>query len=339
MKTNIKEIIDFSKVDTLLEGFNKSTGFVTAILDLEGHVLSKSGWRQICTDFHRVNVDTAKNCAISDTILAGKLADGEKYHFYQCLNGLMDVAMPIKVGGEHIANLFSGQFFMKEPDKELFINQAEKYGFEKEKYLDALSNVPIVSAEKVETAMDFLSDLTQFIAEQALQKKELNDLNQQLHASESKFRTISDKFSGLILMIDKNNFVKYASPASEKMFGLLPEKLNGRRFVEFIQEESMPKALEMLHERNTNPNSDGGWELMLKRHDGSMFLGEVKIASHKDGTFEGSILLVSDISQRKKIENTNIRLAKEWQAIFDSLEDAVWQLDPDFRIQSCNRAA
>ncbi len=45
MKINILDLIDFAKVDTLLEGFNKSTGFVTAILDLNGNILSKSGWR------------------------------------------------------------------------------------------------------------------------------------------------------------------------------------------------------------------------------------------------------------------------------------------------------
>ena len=49
MKNKILDLIDFDKVNTLLEGFNKSTGFVTAILDLDGNVLSKSGWRQICT--------------------------------------------------------------------------------------------------------------------------------------------------------------------------------------------------------------------------------------------------------------------------------------------------
>ena len=55
MKNKILDLIDFEKVDLLLEGFNKATGFVTAILDLDGNVLSKSGWRQICTEFHRIN--------------------------------------------------------------------------------------------------------------------------------------------------------------------------------------------------------------------------------------------------------------------------------------------
>jgi two-component system cell cycle sensor histidine kinase/response regulator CckA len=104
MKTKLRDFIDFKRINLLLEGFNKTTGFVTAILDLEGNVLSKSGWRQICTEFHRVNPETAKKCTISDTELAGKMAEGEKYHFYKCLNGLVDVAVPIIINDEHVAN-------------------------------------------------------------------------------------------------------------------------------------------------------------------------------------------------------------------------------------------
>jgi len=155
MKTIILEQIDFEKVNALLEGFNKSTGFVTAILDLDGNVLSKSGWRQICTEFHRVNPETSKRCTISDTVLAGKIAAGEKYHFYKCLNGLVDVAVPIVIRGEHIANLFSGQFFFEEPDSNFFDKQAQKYGFDKSVYLKALGDVPVVSEEKVKQQWGF----------------------------------------------------------------------------------------------------------------------------------------------------------------------------------------
>jgi ligand-binding sensor protein len=130
MKSNILELIDFEKVNTLLEGFNKSTGFVTAILDLEGNVLSKSGWRKICTNFHRVHPDTAEKCKVIDTVLAGEMAAGEKYHFYKCKNGLIDVAVPIIINDEHVANLFSGQFFFEKPDLNFFKKQAGKYKFD-----------------------------------------------------------------------------------------------------------------------------------------------------------------------------------------------------------------
>ena len=70
---------------------------------------------------------------------------------------MIDVAVPIVIKGEHIANLFSGQFFFKKPDHEFFIKQARKHGFDEQKYLEALNDVPVVSKEKVKAAMDFLN--------------------------------------------------------------------------------------------------------------------------------------------------------------------------------------
>jgi ligand-binding sensor protein len=192
MKVNMLDLIDFEKVDTLLEGFNKTTGFVTAILDLEGNVLSKSGWRQICTEFHRIHPETAKKCTMSDTELAGKLAEGEKYHFYKCLNGLVDVSVPIVIKGEHIANLFSGQFFFEAPDRMFFKKQAEKYGFDEDNYLKALENVPVVSKEKVLVTMDFLLNMTQMISEISFQKLEMMELNDAVLKSEERFKTFMD---------------------------------------------------------------------------------------------------------------------------------------------------
>lgn len=193
MKTRTLDLLDFTKVDSLLEGFNKSTGFVTAILDLEGNVLSTSGWRQICTEFHRVNPETSKRCTISDTVLSGKMEAGEKYHFYQCLNGLVDVAVPIIIKGEHIANLFSGQFFFEEPDRSFFQKQADTFGFNQEQYLKALRKVPVVSKEKVMVAMDFLLNMTQMISEMAFQKLEQMELNDALSESEKYNRMLFEQ--------------------------------------------------------------------------------------------------------------------------------------------------
>ena len=188
MKRKLIDIIDFDRINVLLEGFNQTTGFVTAILDLEGNVLSKSGWRQICTEFHRVNPKTSKKCTISDTELAGKLAEGEKYHFYKCLNGLVDVAVPIIIKGEHIANLFSGQFFFEEPDRDFFIKQATKYGFSKTEYLKSLDDVPVIDEEKVKPVMDFLLNMTLLISEISIQKLEQIELNNAIKSSEGRWK-------------------------------------------------------------------------------------------------------------------------------------------------------
>lgn len=188
MKSRILNFVDFERANALLEGFNKATGFVTAILDLDGNILSKSGWRQICTDFHRKHPETAINCSVSDTVLANKTTECEKYHFYQCVNGLIDVGVPIIIKGEHIANLFSGQFFFKEPDIGFFKRQAKRYGFDETVYLEALLQVPVVSQEKVEIAMGFLHDITQLIIEMTADKIDQIDLNEALSKSEAALR-------------------------------------------------------------------------------------------------------------------------------------------------------
>jgi PAS domain S-box-containing protein len=184
MKNKILDLIDFEKINLLLEGFNKSTGFVTAILDLKGNVLSKSGWRQICTDFHRINPETAKKCWISDTVLGNNVSDGRKYYFNKCLNGLIDVVVPIVINGEHIANLFTGQFFFEKPDVTFFRKQAADYGFDEKKYIEALDNVPVVSEEQVKTVMDFLLNITRLISETTFQKYEQEELNKALKKNE-----------------------------------------------------------------------------------------------------------------------------------------------------------
>jgi diguanylate cyclase (GGDEF)-like protein/PAS domain S-box-containing protein len=194
MKTKNLEFLDFERVNSLLEGFNRSTGFVTALLDLDGKILSKSGWRRICTEFHRINPETGRRCTESDTVLSQKMREGEKYHFYTCLNGLVDVSVPVVIRGEHVANLFSGQFFFKEPDLNFFKSQAAHFGFDEQAYLSALSEVPIVSQDKVKTVMGFLLDMTQLISEMAFQKLELTELNEALLQSEAALKESEEKY-------------------------------------------------------------------------------------------------------------------------------------------------
>ncbi len=245
MKTKYIEYIDFEKVNTLLEAFNKTTGYVTAILDLEGNILSRSGWRQICTDFHRVNPETSKKCTLSDTVLAGKLAKGEKYHFYKCFNGLVDVAVPVVVNGEHIVTLFSGQFFIEKPDISFFKKQAAKYGFNEKEYLEAFEKVPVISLEEVKTAMDFLLNMTRIISEMTFQKQELIELNKsiseredELHESERRYSDMMSKVDLISISLDRDARITFCNDYLLRLTGWsLEEVIGSNWFKMFIPPE------------------------------------------------------------------------------------------------------
>lgn len=132
MINNLRDLIDLELVSKLLDGFNKATGFVTAISDLDGNVLSAFGCREICTEFHQVHPKTSERCTYSGTVLASKVEKGEKIHVYTCLNGLTDVVVPLEIKGQHVANLFSGQFLLEEPDIDFLKNKQIRSGSMKE---------------------------------------------------------------------------------------------------------------------------------------------------------------------------------------------------------------
>lgn len=163
MDYSLKDLIDCNILQALCEKFSKLTQTVTAILDLDGNILVATGLQEICTKFHRLNPNTAFRCKESDTILANQLSLGRKYNIYKCKNGLVDVAVPINIDGNHVGNFFTGQFFFESPDKEYFRRQAVEFGFDENSYLKAVSRAPIFTEEQIKGTINFLCQLTEFI--------------------------------------------------------------------------------------------------------------------------------------------------------------------------------
>lgn len=187
MKYHISELIDAEKLQKVLKSFREMTRMTCTLTDPKGNVIMvnddeilSSGWQRICRDFHKKNPLTLKKCIESDTILSKKLLKREKYSLYKCRNGLVDCAIPIYIEEEHVVNLFTGQFFLEPPDLNFFREQAYKYGFDEEKYLEALSEVPILGIEKVEQGILFLTGLANLIAHMGFKERELLNLKDNL---------------------------------------------------------------------------------------------------------------------------------------------------------------
>ncbi len=165
-KYAIGDLLDLSRLRTIFEKFNKATGFTLGFLShpkLE--VLIATGWREICTKFHRGYPIPCANCKKSNTRLLNQLTHSGQIAIDECDNGLVDCATPIIVKGKHIASLATGQFLLKKPDQERFREQARKYGFDEEKYLKALEEIPVVSEEQVKNVTSFLGEMAVIISE------------------------------------------------------------------------------------------------------------------------------------------------------------------------------
>jgi PAS domain S-box-containing protein len=223
MKYHLTELLNIEELNRLCEKFTNINGIVTAILDLEGNLLVATGWQPICTQFHRIHCETKRCCTESDTILAGQLKQGEKYTVYKCKNGMVDVAMPIMVGGDHVGNFFTGQFFTEKADVEFFRNQARKYNFNEAEYLSALEKVPVFSQDQIKANISFLLQLTETLGNIGLKKilsleqtKQLEIERANLKAINEEYKTQNEKLHQAILIAEKND--QY----NQMLFEILP---------------------------------------------------------------------------------------------------------------------
>jgi signal transduction histidine kinase len=158
-------IINIEELQSIMDDFHSLTGMVTAILDMDGNVIEATGWQDICTKFHRIHPETARNCTESDLYLIKNIKPGE-YIKYHCKNGLWDVVTPLYIGNKHLGNIYTGQFFYDDDliDEQKFIQQAETYGFDKDSYLDAFHRIPRYSAKVINHLMSFLVKFTSYIS-------------------------------------------------------------------------------------------------------------------------------------------------------------------------------
>ena len=165
-KLELADIIDAKALQALMLHFHELAHFPIGIIDIKGKVLVGVGWQDICTRFHRVHPDACRHCIESDTQLSAGVPPGE-FRLYKCKNNMWDIATPIMVGGQHVGNVFTGQFFFDdEPlDHELFRSQAREYGFNEKEYIAALDTVPRVSRQSVNTCMAFFAKLADIISQ------------------------------------------------------------------------------------------------------------------------------------------------------------------------------
>jgi len=165
-KYSIQDLVNLEQLRNIFEKFTESTGFTIGFLDHPGlNILIATGWRDICTKFHRACPASIKNCKKSNTHLLEQLKELGQIVIEECDNGLVDCATPIVIKGKHIASLATGQLLLKQPDIKRFKRQASMFGYDEQKYLEAIKDIPVVSEEKLKSVTSFLGEIAAVISE------------------------------------------------------------------------------------------------------------------------------------------------------------------------------
>ncbi len=156
-------------------------------------------------------------------------------------------------------------------------------------------------------------------------KKQTEDLFLQ---TQERYRHIVENANEGIRMLDKNGRIIYLNSTMAEMLGYLPLEIILQSVWDFIHPEDLDKFSEIWEERKLG--KDGKYELRLLHRNGSTVWTTVSSTPmFKQGEFIGSFALVTDITEKKRMEE---ELQKQ-QEILASTEKMAkvggWEWDID----------
>ncbi len=329
MKYSFSDLIEVKEVQRLTDLFYQATDIPTAVIGLDGTIITGSGWREICTNYHRVNAETRQRCLESDTIIANQLEAGQKYTLYKCKNGLWDAATPITVEGEHIANFFTGQFLFEPPDMEFFRAQARRFRFPEPAYMKAVKKIPVIARTRVHTFLEYFSEfavmlgrigmrhVAQIEAEEALREYagRMNRAQEIAHLGSWELDLVSNRLSW--------------SDEVYRIFGLQSQEFAAT--YEAFLDAVHPDDRAAVHEAYLNSLRDGRDTYEIEHRVVRKGSGEVRIVHERcehirdeTGRIVKSAGMVHDITERKRTEAL-LRKAH------DELEERVRQRTEELR--------
>lgn len=173
-----EQLVDLEQVQQLLETHHRLSDIAYGLFGPEKNSLVAAGWQDILVRYQQVTPARGVHHFESNAYIKKQL-----YHLeenlveYPCENGMIDVAMPITINGQHLATFVAGQFFYKDirPDSSLFVQQASNLGPERETYLKALLRVPICTRKEVHDSMLFLGGMIKALSQGGLNNLKLKN--------------------------------------------------------------------------------------------------------------------------------------------------------------------
>ncbi len=161
----------------------------------------------------------------------------------------------------------------------------------------------------------------------------------ELRESEAKFRNIAEQLMDSIYIVDRDGCITYLSPGSEQLFGWRPEEMEGHIFVEYLPDFEVGRVMSSFQEGLATGESLTGFELKLKRRDGTLFDAELASTALKsEGMVIGEIGIIRDVTERKRAVEELRQREETFRALAENSVDVIMRFDREGRHLYVNRA-
>jgi PAS domain S-box-containing protein len=131
-----------------------------------------------------------------------------------------------------------------------------------------------------------------------------------LRTSEERYRQLVDLAQEGIMVTDAEAIIQFANPRMVDMLGYHADEVVGKPAFQFMNEQASELARRKFEDRKRGLT--GRYELDFLRKDGALVRTNIGVTpiKDKDGGFLGSLAVVTDITDRKRYEET-LKLANQ----------------------------
>jgi len=337
---SIEDLVDIDRLREILEQFSAATGFTaTFCASPSMETLIRTGWRDLCTQFHRTNPVSRQECSITNQTLRRQMVGMESCGTCDCGHGLTHGGVPIVIRGIRVASLWTGQVLLEKPDIEAYRERARTYGYDEDAYLAALRDVPVVPEQVFRKTLSFLSGMATMIAElglSTLRKKESADLLRQQIAdreraeqsgaeSRSTLEGVLSSMADFVFAIDTDGvFIFHHSP-DEALLSVLPERFMGRSYADVLPSHLSEAVADVIEKNKAGDSVEFEYNLEI---EGKARWFSAKVSpSFQNGAYAGSVAVVRDVTGRRTAERILRESESKYRSLVETFSDIVFITD------------
>lgn len=157
-----------------------------------------------------------------------------------------------------------------------------------------------------------------------------------LQQSEERYRLIVETANEGIWTIDANACTDFVNPKMARMLGYTPEEMLGRSMMDFMDAAQQAQARRNMERRQQGIAEQH--DFILQRKDGTPLY--VHMAANPivdaEGRFTGALAMVTDLSERRRIEAALGLSEERFRLLWEAAPDAIVMIDADSTILYAN---
>jgi PAS domain S-box-containing protein len=191
-----------------------------------------------------------------------------------------------------------------------------------------VTSKPLIIRGKTVGTLGIIHD----VSERVLMENKLKGVNQKL-------KMLFDTAMEGITIVDEKENLTFANKAFADMLGYKEDELVGISLRRFVDKEGFKEIRRQTESRKKGKVSR--YKLVVLGKDGKPRIFQVSASPiwNEDGGFAGSLAIVMDVTERRRMEETLRESEERFRKIFESASDSIIYLDRSGRIIDVNEKA